>query len=358
MLVSEKLGIGTSTPGDSLSLNGSLGFSLDTWTSSNSAGQHSIILTNTSTGNLTVVLPTPSAVLGRIYTVKKISSGGEVRTSYPSGNIDGVSTVTLGSDLGVLSVIGGSSQWYILSSNGNITTSTQSQANIKLLLDFLSDPDEPYQLSGNTSATLGGGSGNATFVSGPFGQAIDLSGNSLYLNLEPDSYFSADEGQSLSFLAWIYMIDIDATNTEYILFNGLNAANPNYSFYLNNTGGTTTTSKLTFSYRKDSGAPPHLHTFEEGTTFIHQGSWTHVGFSYTFSSGNTMKLYINGQVSGNASWTSGNGYAAPNLSSNAFIGKLNQGGGQDFLDGYIGNIRMYDRTLTADEVLALYNEGR
>ena len=94
---------------------------------------------------------------------------------------------------------------------------------------------------------------------------------------------------------------------------------------------------------------PHI---TPGTNFPHD-TWTNITTTYEYDSGASHKAYINGSLFG--SNTTGGGVIATNTSEKFRIGRQGTVGstafwGGDFSIGYV-----YNRVLTADEVLQNYN---
>ena len=94
----------------------------------------------------------------------------------------------------------------------------------------------------------------------------------------------------------------------------------------------------------DGGSSNYLTS----TTYISTGVWYHAGVVRDISSG--MGLYINGTIEG-----SNSGIGNPS-SYSIFdaIGRF----GSSYYDGYIEDVRIYDRALTTEEIAKLYNGSK
>jgi hypothetical protein len=111
------LGIGVLNPQSSVDLSGSIGMSSELFTANGTVSDNTIVLGDTSSGNITLTLPTPSTVTGRIYQIKKISADNDLIVTS-STNIDNSSTVTLNTTTHgypFLNVYSSGAQWYITS---------------------------------------------------------------------------------------------------------------------------------------------------------------------------------------------------------------------------------------------------
>ena len=90
-------------------------------------------------------------------------------------------------------------------------------------------------------------------------------------------------------------------------------------------------------------------------------TWYHLAFVHKKNTGINGEIYVNGQkVSGTKQGTSGANLDAqiPNIAYNkVLIGKLNDSATRYF-NGKLNDIRIYDHTLTAQEVQNLYNKTK
>lgn len=90
-------------------------------------------------------------------------------------------------------------------------------------------------------------------------------------------------------------------------------------------------------------------TYVESTETINTGQW--YNFIGTFD-GSTSRFYINGTLIGSASKTSAIRY---NESRGPIIGKYFSPG--DYFKGLIDDVRLYNRALSASEIMQLYRTG-
>ncbi|TSC92512.1 MAG: Glycoside hydrolase family 2 sugar binding protein [Candidatus Berkelbacteria bacterium Licking1014_7] len=99
-----------------------------------------------------------------------------------------------------------------------------------------------------------------------------------------------------------------------------------------------------------------LKAWVMGTTFtgggtIQTDTWTHVTLSYTVNLGTGAKFYVNGIQVGSSEGTPAT-YSNPAV--NFRIG-VYQDAAQQFFNGSISDVRIYNRALTATEIMQLYN---
>ncbi|NML19941.1 hypothetical protein HHL16_03600 [Pseudoflavitalea sp. G-6-1-2] len=99
-------------------LTGSLSMGIRTTTSSGSiTGTDNTVLANTSSGAITLTLPAPSGLTGRIYTIKKIGNGGidNALTITPtSATIDGGTNYIIYNDWTFVTIQTDGSNWFII----------------------------------------------------------------------------------------------------------------------------------------------------------------------------------------------------------------------------------------------------
>ena len=118
-LVTHSLAVGGSSLSSSnLNVNGSMGMSVGTISTNTLIPEHSFILANTATGNLTVYLPSANICAGRLVTIKKASTSYDL-TIMPmlKNTIDGnvsLGLKSLSDTLPYASLMSSGSNWHIL----------------------------------------------------------------------------------------------------------------------------------------------------------------------------------------------------------------------------------------------------
>ncbi len=109
---------GTGYANSTVQVEGSLSMTIKTVSSNYSAtAADNTILANTTSGAVTITLPAPANISGRIYTIKKIGSGGidnELTISPASGTIDGGSSFVIYNDWTFITLQTDGSNWYII----------------------------------------------------------------------------------------------------------------------------------------------------------------------------------------------------------------------------------------------------
>lgn len=108
----------TGSANSTVQVEGSLSLAITTTaTNYTAAATDNTILANTSAGAITITLPSPSAIKGRIYTIKKIGNGGidnELTITPSGGTIDGGSSYVIYNDWTYVTLQTDGSNWYVI----------------------------------------------------------------------------------------------------------------------------------------------------------------------------------------------------------------------------------------------------
>jgi len=192
---------------------------------------------------------------------------------------------------------------------------------------------------------------NATWTSGISGNALNFDGVDDYVEVNSSDTLNFTSGNSISISTWIYP---NSVLGQWVILtkggSGLGSNNINYQIRIDN-------GEFYFFYR--SQVTPSWQTFSSNTPVFEAGSWYYVAVTYTFGTGNSIKLYVNGQEAPGA-WT-GAGNEAPVVSNEPiWIGKqAGPGGGDnDPFNGTIDEVRIWNQTLTPGEISDYFNSTR
>jgi len=108
----------TGSANSTVQVEGSLSMTITTTTSNYSAtAADNTILANTSSSAITITLPAPGPIRGRIYTIKKIGNGGidrELTINPTGGTIDGGTAYTIYNDWTYVTLQTDGSNWYVI----------------------------------------------------------------------------------------------------------------------------------------------------------------------------------------------------------------------------------------------------
>jgi hypothetical protein len=181
------------------------------------------------------------------------------------------------------------------------------------------------------------GTGSGTFVSGKFGQGIDLensSGNQAYIVIGGDENDFDFAGQSMSVSLWY------TTESLYTSWQCLAAKGEGSGWRLHRYSGNATNINFHTS----------INVTGDGELDQQDGSWHHV--VATADTVNGGKLYVDG-----SEVASTPGPIAITDRANAMqIGGNPDAGGRGW-DGILDDVGIWNRALTADEVASLWNNG-
>ena len=213
-----------------------------------------------------------------------------------------------------------------------------------------------YQFDGNlnnsvdgVAATAMGTTPEVMYVDGPegiAGKAVDLSGSDWYINCGEYITTSSD---NLTVSAWIYdNQEIPTTDHNYCRgivskdgFRGGDWALRRYSFI---------GSGYTLSGRAQMLVGPENDSYalsDEAT--VPSGQWVHLAATYeTTETGSEIKLYIDGALATTTMLEEGVGTTSFN---DILIGY--DAANQTYFDGLIADVRVYNDTLDAAEILAI-----
>ncbi len=112
-----RVGIKTNSPNSSLHVGGSLTLPITSKTSNYSASEDDYtILVNSSSGAVTISLPSASGITGRLYVIKKTDSSGNLVTldGNASETVDGYSTYSINTQNQSLTIQSDGSNWQII----------------------------------------------------------------------------------------------------------------------------------------------------------------------------------------------------------------------------------------------------
>ncbi len=200
-------------------------------------------------------------------------------------------------------------------------------------------------MAGNTAYDRSGQGNNGTLTGGPtraigkIGQALSFDGVNDYVDVgDPASGVLDVQTGDMTISGWIYMRTTDeqylaaksdcGDPNEYLLYGGTGGNKP--GFRVINSAGT--------SFRADS------------VNALNTNSWYHL---VGVKQGSNIYLYINGAWD-NTLAISGT-FSGNTLS--LMIGRRTTATCEQFLDGLIDDVRVYNRALSADEIKRLYRIG-
>ncbi len=202
-----------------------------------------------------------------------------------------------------------------------------------------------------------------TTAPGRVGQALEFDGYDDYV--DAGSAASLDNLSNFTYAAWIRA---DGYVTDYmpIMGKGTVSVGPSVAkrFLVNSnnadcTGGDGSTDGCLEISINTSGTTRTVFT-PAGT--IRPGRWYHV--AVTYANGTAPKVYVNGVESAYVSQSAGSGTDVDESAGPFLVGSWNHdgsltpGGPAGWFDGKIDDVRVYNRALSAEEIMQLYRLGR
>lgn len=147
---------------------------------------------------------------------------------------------------------------------------------------------------------------------------------------------------SITVTAWVR---VNSNSNPWVLVDRGNTGSAG-SFYIGTLGGAS--SAPTFTIYSTSGTAASVNF---GSSSLNPSSWYYLVATFNPSTGNQI-TYVNGVLS---NYRVGSGSSLGTSSANIVIG--NYTSGADGLVGYIGDVQMYNTSLSANEIRNLYIEG-
>ena len=195
-----------------------------------------------------------------------------------------------------------------------------------------------WRMEGNSNDSKASADGTDTSITysagnGKFGQGAGFNGSTSKITV-PDSN-DLDLTGSHSISCWFNTNVNNANKSMVEKYSGGNG----YALRLNSNG------KLVFYNQENGGANTD---FVLGDITVTTGVWTHAVATYD---GTNLRIYLNGASDATpVAHTGGNTASAATLK----FGVRGDTGDVQFWDGELDDIAIFDRALTADEVLSLY----
>ncbi len=354
--ITVNVGVGTASPKSTLEVSGTMGMTPQSISTNTALSGNSIVLADTSGGNLLVSLPAASSYAGRTYRIKKMSSSNKLWVTG-GGNIDGSSMLTLTTvtaGFPSLEVVSNGSQWYILSISGSNTNDSGNG-----LLGWWRLDDASSSATAADSSGLGY---DGTLKSGAaFAGNVGVIAGALGLDYSYHRHFShsANVNTSKGTIAhWAKPRDLSSL-PHLIFYQSSGNGNNNYNGFGDPTNmiemhtGTYTTSKWCFFLQNGSSSNSNTVTLLSTTTPV-AGRWDHMVTTWDLSS-NAIKLYVNGALETTGSLANINGSYTPSYRVVGENGANFTTGANRGWDGELDDVRLYDHALTAEEIGVLYS---
>ncbi len=182
---------------------------------------------------------------------------------------------------------------------------------------------------------------NTDWVAGKRSRALSFDGSAEYVNI-PDNNQLQVTG-SLTLAGWVYRRGDSTGSSGTIIGKDLDL-NAGYSLEVKDSSEASP-DKVRCLLNGLSGNSLH------STASIPNNTWTHIACVYN---GSTIQVYINGQSSGSVNSTGSISTSTDALRIGHSKGTSNA---SNYFNGDIDDVRIYNRSLSATEIAALYNVG-
>ncbi len=348
-IITKQLIVGSSTTSnDNLHINGSMASNHQTVSANTNLGNHSYVFAGNSSSNITLSLPDPTQLSGRIYHIKKIVSGGEVYVTGHGNVIDSSSEKVLNSGkLGHLKLISNGSKWMALSA---------ADMNDVLFSDNLffwmpmeeSSTDNIVGLSGNgyTITRYNFGTSGNGWVAGAIGTALQFDGVDDFAICNATSELQPTGDMTISMWLKCPVLPSTASKT-YWLFTKYNLNDNFYSYQINMAHNGAYADYVRVYIRQNSDNASKTSRTDSA---LIANQWYHIVFTIS----DKIRLYINGtKQSSEATIT----LPIKRTDGNLTIGTNRAQSPSQRYSTVFDDIRMYDKALSEAEAKLLYLLG-
>ena len=347
-IISDQLFVGGSSGSSNLNISGTLGFSVQSVSSDTSLGDHSVVLADTSSTNITLDLPPANNVPGRTYYIKKTSLLNQLWVSA-SDNIDAqdghLELTYPSSGYSYTKLLSDGSKWYILNESNDtlnvigadnlvgwwkLNESDGSVANDSSLFNHHGALDASLDFSTNVT-------------NGILNNALVFDGSDDSITVDHSSEINfghRDTPYSISFF-----IKTSSTTTSGIVTKSRNGnIDMPYLVFLDSSGNVQF-----WSWDQPGGAQFNF----QSSTQVNDDAWHHVVCVYESSS--SRYIYVDGQLSKFDNTVVSNDLS--NTNNSLLFGQYHNHSYSDtYLDGSLDDIRIYNKALSSSEIEELHSQ--
>lgn len=205
-------------------------------------------------------------------------------------------------------------------------------------LDETSGTTAADSAGSNDGTMLGGLDAGINSSSGQIGEALNLDGASDYISTNPATGMGLVDEVTIS--AWIKPDNVTGDNKIFSNVPSGNADGFKLSLY----------SSRKIELQIGNGTGPILNRAVSGGTTLVNGQWYHVVGVYS-NSGDYIRTYVNGVLDRELSTTE---IMAASTTTNITIGAESYGSATNKFDGAVDDVRVYNRSLSAADISALF----
>ena len=195
-----------------------------------------------------------------------------------------------------------------------------------------------HDATGNTADWVGGQTYNAHC-------ALDFErSNTDVVSITDHADFTFADTDTLTFEAWYKPEAL--SSARYSLGSRDDTVTNRYNWNVQ----AASDSKVYFGYYD---TVPALHEFSTSGAELTAGAWSHIAVVYTYGTGSSAKIYIDG-AEVTATWTTLNGNVAPETLGNPAV-YIGNDTSNNYADGVIDEVRVWRDTRTTAEILGEQN---
>ncbi|MBX3032966.1 MAG: fibronectin type III domain-containing protein [Bdellovibrionaceae bacterium] len=198
--------------------------------------------------------------------------------------------------------------------------------------------------------------GGVTFgATGVLGGSAAFDGTSGYITISDSSTIKDyTTGDSVSLSAWARRTGPSTGWRALLTKNSTSsAAARNYELVFAGTTLGAPNNSIAFYFRNAANSAWHGYA---STATITDTSWHHYTFTYTYGDASSARMYMDGKLLA-GSWVDGNGSAAPASTGNGPLYLARTSSSTEYLNGSLDEVAVWNRTLSAGEILELYRRG-
>lgn len=365
-IVSKRVSVGTSSVSSSANmyLSGTMSLMPYTVTTNTTLDSYSQYMVNHSAGDINLTLPSASSASGRVVKIKFISSSNNTVLLQPSGSdkIDEKASLTFSgnaaSSYPSLSVLSSGANWHIISYKGDSSVLAEDSsftASSNLIgywkMDVLAPTDES---SNSYDATV---TGTVTLETGKFDSAVGYSNNANYHTMGAIPF---DSFQGFSVSCWFYVPTGSHTGANWQKFSPIFGSDDNtgdgkwgFVFGLfNPQDGTTLDEGFYLNINTSAGDTRYANYVPYNNPIngydLSLDTWHHVVFTHDVTSGSNV--YVDKVIDGAGLSHSGN---VKSVNLGEF--KVGRVVNNNHYNGYVDDMRVYDKVLNQTEVNQIFN---
>ncbi|MBF0199281.1 MAG: LamG domain-containing protein [Planctomycetes bacterium] len=337
----DQLIIGATQGSSNLHVEGSMGYSFENYSAGdNTLGAHTLAFADSSSGNVSLTLPSSDNHDGQIFTIKKISTSNDLSIKSPDGTIDGHDLLFYSSgNFDSIRVLSSSNSWYLMDSMNE--PSALSLASDNLVAHYRFDESSGNTVNDSAGAAHGELMNDFSFsgccIDGVVGKALSFDGQDDRVII-PNQSSLIPSGNLLTVNVWVNYIA--PMVNQYTIIR----KNNTYDMRIN------TNQKFWAKAKNEVPADSAVAL----SPVLPDSTWMMLSFVVD---GNSVDTYKNGELMASDSHDF---ISFNSTNADMYIGDadLTTTPGPNNFFGALDDMRIYDRAFTAAELLELYNTYR